>query len=81
MHPRGRAGAASRKKIARLAFCIGVFAWLPACSHVKPYERSRLAHPSMAIGPGSGPGEGHMQAVHEGATGGSAGAESGCGCN
>ncbi|EYF02831.1 DUF4266 domain-containing protein [Chondromyces apiculatus] len=54
---------------------------LSACTHVVPYDRARLAHPTMAIGPSAGPGESHMQAVHEGATGGAVGAESGCGCN
>ena len=54
---------------------------LAACTHVAPYDRARLAHPTMSIGPSHGPGESHMQAVHEGATGGSVGAESGCGCN
>lgn len=52
-----------------------------ACVHVKPYERAKLAHPTMAAGSMSGPGEEHMYGVHEGATGGSDGAESGCGCN
>ena len=54
---------------------------LVACTHVAPYERGRLAHPTMSVGPLSGPGESHMQAVHEGASGGSASAEGGCGCN
>ena len=54
---------------------------LGGCTAVKPYERGRLAHPSMAGSRLSGPGESHMQAVHEGAAGGTLGAESGCGCN
>lgn len=54
---------------------------LAACTFVKPYERSRLAHPSMASGRLSGPGEAHVHAVHEGATGGDIGAEASCGCN
>lgn len=52
-----------------------------ACVHVKPYERGKLAHPTMAADGMAGPGEEHMYGVHEGAVGGSAGAESGCGCN
>lgn len=51
-----------------------------ACTHVAPYERGRLAHPSMTAD-GHGAGESHVYAVHEGATGGGAVAESGCGCN
>lgn len=54
---------------------------LGACTPVRPYERGRLAHPSMSASRLCGPGESHMQAVHEGATGGAIGAESGCGCN
>jgi hypothetical protein len=54
---------------------------LGACTPVAPYERGRLAHPSMSANRLSGPGESHMQAVHEGAIGGAIGAESGCGCN
>jgi hypothetical protein len=52
---------------------------LSSCVHVAPYERGHLAHPTMAAE--AGPGEAHMQAVHEGATGGAAGVEGGCGCN
>lgn len=51
-----------------------------ACSHVAPYERGKLAHPSMTSEL-QGAGEGHVYAVHEGATGGGSVAESGCGCN
>lgn len=54
---------------------------LGACTPVTPYERARLAHPSMSANRLSGPGASHMEAVHEGATGGAIGAESGCGCN
>jgi Domain of unknown function (DUF4266) len=54
---------------------------LGGCTPVKPYERGRLAHPSMSGSRASGQGESHMQAVHEGAAGGTLGAESGCGCN
>ncbi len=53
---------------------------LSACTHVAPYERARLAHPSMTAD-GRGAGESHVYAVHEGATGGGPVAESGCGCN
>ena len=55
-------------------------AWLTAaCTHVAPYERGRLAHPTMTQSVESAAAE-HVHAVHEGATGGSVGA-SGCGCN
>lgn len=52
-----------------------------ACTHVAPYQRGRLAHPTMTPDEQISPAEAHVNAVQEGATGGSAGAESGCGCN
>jgi hypothetical protein len=54
---------------------------LAACTHVAPYERGRLAHPTMAADTLEGPAEAHVYAVHEGAEGGGSLAESGCGCN
>jgi hypothetical protein len=51
------------------------------CVHVRPYERSKLAHPTMTTAGEPGVAEEHMHAVHEGAVGGSATAEGGCGCN
>lgn len=51
-----------------------------ACSHVRPWERSKLAHPTMTSDL-SGAAPEHVYAVQEGATGGGAAAESGCGCN
>lgn len=51
------------------------------CSTVAPYERAKLAHPTMAANDLAGPGEEHLRAVTEGAIGGSVGAGSGCGCN
>ncbi len=53
-----------------------------ACTHVKPWERSKLAHPTMNGGIAlPGPAEEHVYSVQEGAIGGGAGIESGCGCN
>ncbi|HSO37846.1 MAG TPA: DUF4266 domain-containing protein [Labilithrix sp.] len=52
------------------------------CTHVRPWERSKLAHPTMNGANGAGPAEEHVYSVQEGAVGGSGGAaESGCGCN
>lgn len=51
------------------------------CTHVAPYDRGRLAVPTMASSDMEGPAAGHVRAVHEGATGGGSLAESGCGCN
>ncbi|MSP25191.1 MAG: DUF4266 domain-containing protein [Myxococcales bacterium] len=51
------------------------------CATVQPYERGKLAHPTMSTADLSGPGEEHLRAVTEGAIGGGTGAGSGCGCN
>jgi hypothetical protein len=50
------------------------------CTHVAPYDRGRLAHPTMTQPMGSAAAD-HLHAVQEGATGGGTVAESGCGCN
>jgi uncharacterized protein DUF4266 len=51
-----------------------------ACQHVSPYQRARLAHPTM-VDDFSSVGAAHMMAIHEGATGGGSAGEAGCGCN
>ena len=60
--------------LACVVFCDG-------CTHVAPYERGRLAEPDMTRLDLDGPAAEHVYAVHEGASGGGAVAESGCGCN
>jgi hypothetical protein len=69
--------------IGRLTFLLlGLaLALLAGCRHTKAYERGKLAHPTMVTSSFSGPAEEHMYSVQEGATGGGAAAESGCGCN
>jgi len=65
----------------RCAFVlVGFVAALASCRHVNPWERSKLAHPTMAVEI-TGPAAEHMYNVHEGAVGGGATVESGCGCN
>jgi len=51
------------------------------CADVKPYERGRLAHPTMLIGDMARAGAAHVYAIREGAVGGGTGAQGGCGCN
>jgi hypothetical protein len=68
-------------RMARMTVAVLFASGLGACTAVKPYERGRLAHPSMTGNRMAGPGASHMQAVHEGATGGAIGVEGGCGCN
>jgi hypothetical protein len=50
------------------------------CEHVAPYQRAKLAHPTMVDEFGS-PAAAHMIAIHEGAVGGGSAGEAGCGCN
>lgn len=65
-----------RRSIALLALLAGV----SACKHVAPYERGRLAHPTMTQAT-DGPAAEHVHAVQEGAAGGGSVGASGCGCN
>ena len=51
------------------------------CSSVAPYERGKLSHPTMAAAESGSVGAEHLRAISEGATGGSQGSGSGCGCN
>jgi hypothetical protein len=51
------------------------------CANVAPYERAKLAHPTMAAADMGSAGEMHLRAISEGAVGGSGGTGSGCGCN
>ncbi len=51
-----------------------------ACTHVRPWERSRLAHHSMTEEL-TGPALEHVYSVHEGAAGGGGASGGGCGCN
>jgi hypothetical protein len=69
------------KRAPSLLLAIGVAALLCAgCGHVAPYQRGKLAHPTMTMDD-QGPAASHVLAVQEGATGGGSLAESGCGCN
>ena len=54
---------------------------LIGCTHVRPYERGLLAHPTMTTSDLAGPAEAHVRAIHEGAQGGGFEMGGGCGCN
>jgi hypothetical protein len=54
---------------------------ITGCSHVAPYERGILAHPTMSPEDMSTGVDEHVRAVSEGATGGFGGGGGGCGCN
>ena len=51
------------------------------CTRVLPYQRARLAHPSMSTSDLSRPAEQHVRTVQEGAVGGGVSVGGGCGCN
>lgn len=75
-------GKESRLRRATFALAFAVLGvCTTGCTTVAPYQRAKLAHPTMAANDLAGPGEEHLRAVTEGAVGGSAGAGSGCGCN
>jgi hypothetical protein len=70
----------TRARLTRVAVAVALTVPLGACTHVAPYDRARLAYPSMTDSYESAMSA-HTRAVHEGATGGGSVAESGCGCN
>jgi len=51
------------------------------CAEVPSYARGPLAHPTMAPDFSESAARDHREAVQEGATGGTVGAVTGCGCN
>lgn len=51
------------------------------CTHVAPYERGMLAHPTMVSSDVAVGIDEHVRAVSEGASGGVGGGGGGCGCN
>ncbi len=70
------------KRSSLVSIClVALIALTSGCVRVKAYERGKLAHPTMVTSSFAGPAEEHMYSVQEGAIGGGASAESGCGCN
>lgn len=73
--------AGQAKRALALAALATIVAASTGCATVAPYERAKLAHPTMTASDLATMGAQHLRAISEGATGGSAGAGSGCGCN
>ncbi len=73
--------ALSRKALPSVLLLVVSLVTLGGCTHVRPYQRERLAHSTMTTADWGGPGEAHARAVREGATGGGSAGEAGCGCN
>jgi hypothetical protein len=68
-------------RIAALVAMAAALGTATGCANVAPYERGKLAHPTMVAADMAGAGESHLRAISEGAVGGSGGTGSGCGCN
>lgn len=51
------------------------------CARLKPYQRGRLAHPTMLLVDTTDVGSAHVYAIQEGAVGGASEVSGGCGCN
>ena len=67
------------KFVALAVVAVGL-SFATGCGRVAPYERAKLAHPTMT-GDMTGFAEAHIRSINEGAVGGSGGSGSGCGCN
>jgi hypothetical protein len=65
----------------RTLFVLALALFASACTHVRPWERGKLAHPSMTTLGEPSPALDHVYSVQEGAVGGAAEAAGGCGCN
>jgi hypothetical protein len=68
-------------RLASLCWWIAAAVPCLSCAEVAPYDRGRLAHPTMAPDDAASLGLDHVRALHEGAAGGELSASSGCGCN
>ncbi len=71
----------TKLELLRIAFLVTCAFLAEGCTHVKPWERGKLAHPTMTSTGNPGPAEEHLYSIQEGAVGGGATATSGCGCN
>lgn len=72
--------ALSSSFVAVVVMSLGLTA-ATGCGRVAPYERAKLAHPTMSAADQTGFAEAHIRSINEGAVGGSGGGGSGCGCN
>jgi hypothetical protein len=67
--------------MSKRALLLAALVFGSGCAEVKPYERGRLAHPTMLLRDMARVGEAHVYSIREGAVGGGSGAQGGCGCN
>jgi hypothetical protein len=67
---------------ARCSLCVALsIVGASGCVRVMPYEREKLAHPTMGTDEVGTALDGHVRGVSEGAAGGLGGGGGGCGCN
>ena len=82
MHERAEDTVTRARRLAWLTLASWLALSLAGCARVAPYERGKLAHPTMTTSDMAGVGEQHTRSVQEGATGGGGfSAGGGCGCN
>lgn len=60
---------------------LALLATLLGCEAVRPYQRGKLAHPTMSVEEPASAAEAHVYGIQEGAQGGAGGSGGGCGCN
>ncbi len=75
-----RSSSAAHVRLVGVLVSVALASLVSGCTHVAPYDRGRLANPSMT-GDLETVASTHVNAVQEGAAGGGSVAESGCGCN
>jgi hypothetical protein len=71
----------SKSKSKSILLIIALFYFVAGCEPVRPWEKQKLAHPTMTPAEITNGLDGHVRAVSEGATGGLSGGGGGCGCN
>ena len=76
-----RFASVARGAGARLILLVTIVGAGVGCSRVAPYQRGRLAHPTMLVGDLARPAQAHVYSIREGAIGGSNSVQGGCGCN
>ena len=81
MSPRPLSPRSLPYRVALAALVAASLAASTGCGEVAPYDRAKLAHPTMVASDIVSFGESHVRAIHEGAAGGNGGTGSGCGCN
>jgi hypothetical protein len=70
-----------RARVLSIALAVVASITVSGCAQLRPWERGRLAHPTMLLTDQGRTVDAHVYAIQEGAVGGGSAAEGGCGCN